>query len=60
MERDGKRIAREWNRQIEAELRRLAARRDQGWGNIVVWTALEIIWVVGIFIVLGLFARLSW
>jgi hypothetical protein len=26
MERDSRRIAREWNREIEAEIRRLAAR----------------------------------
>jgi hypothetical protein len=60
MERDSKRIAREWNREIEAELRRLGEQRDDGWGRLVVWTALEVLWVVGIFLVLGLFSRLSW
>lgn len=60
MERDSKRIARDWNREIEAELRRLAARPEDKWGKFVVWTALEVLWVVGIFTVLGLFSRLSW
>ena len=60
MERDSKRIAREWNRQIEVELRRLAARRDDGWGSFVVWSALEVVWVIGIFVVLSLFSRISW
>jgi hypothetical protein len=58
METVSKRIAREWNREIEAEIRRLAARRDEGWGKIVVWTVLELIWLVGVFGVLGLFIRL--
>ena len=58
MERYSKRIAQEWNREIEAELRRLAARRDDGWGRIVVWTVLELGWLVAIFAVLGVFARL--
>jgi hypothetical protein len=60
MERDSKRLAREWNREIEAELRRLAAPREDGWGKVVVWTALELLWLVGLFAVLGLFIRLHW
>lgn len=60
MERDSKRIARDWNREIDAELRRLAAHRDDGWGKVVVWSALEVLWVVGIFVVIGLITRLSW
>ena len=58
MERDSRRIAREWNREIEAEMRRLAARRDEGWGRVVVWTVLELVWLVAIFAVLGVFSRL--
>jgi hypothetical protein len=58
MERYSKRIAREWNREIEAELRRLAARRDEGWGRVVAWTVLELVWLVAVFAVLGMFARL--
>jgi hypothetical protein len=59
MERDSKRIVREWNREIEAEIRRLAARRDDGKWSIVVWTVLELIWLVGVFAILSLFARLD-
>lgn len=58
MERDSKRIAHEWNREIEAEIRRLTPRRDDGWGRVVVWTVLEVIWLIAIFAVLGLFSRL--
>jgi hypothetical protein len=58
MERDSKRIASEWNREIEAELRRLAARRDDGWGRVVIWTVLELVWLVAVFAVLGVFSRL--
>jgi hypothetical protein len=59
MERDSKRIAREWKREIEADIRRLAARRDEGWGRVVVWTLLELVWIFGVFAVLGLFSRLN-
>ena len=55
---DPKRIVREWNREIEAEIRRLAAQRDEGWGRFVVWTVLELVWLVAIFAVLGVFSRL--
>jgi hypothetical protein len=58
MERDSKRIAREWNQEIEAEIRRLAARRDDGWGRVVVLTLLELVWLVAVFAVLGVFSRL--
>jgi hypothetical protein len=34
MERDSSRIAREWNREIETEISRLAARQDEGWGRV--------------------------
>jgi len=60
MERDSKRIAREWNREIEAEARRLAARQEDGKWKIVVWVALEVGWFVTLFAVLGLFRRLQW
>jgi hypothetical protein len=58
MERDSRRIAREWNREIEADIRRLAARRDEGWGRVVIWTLLELVWLVAVFAVLGVFSRL--
>jgi len=58
MERDSKRIASEWNREIQAEIRRLDARQEDGWGRVVVLTLLEVIWLVAVFAVLGLFSRL--
>jgi hypothetical protein len=58
MERESERIAHEWNREIEAEIRRLAARQDEGWGRVVVWTVLELVWVLAVFAVLGVFSRL--
>jgi hypothetical protein len=58
MERYSKRIVQEWNREIEAEIRRLAAQRDDGWGRVVVWTLLELAWLVAIFAVLGVLSRL--
>jgi hypothetical protein len=59
MERDSKRIVRQWNREIEAEMRRLAAKRDNGgrW-KLVVWTLLEAIWLVVVLAVMGLFGGL--
>jgi len=57
MEHDSKHIVREWNREIEVEDRHLAARQD-GWGKIVVWTVLELMWLVAVFAVLGLVSRL--
>ena len=58
MERESRRIAREWNREIEVEIRRLAARQEEGWGRLVVWALLELVWLVAVFVVLGVFSRL--
>ena len=58
MERYSKRIAQEWNREIEEERRRLATRHDHGWGSVVIWTVLEAIWLAAAFAVLGIFSRL--
>jgi hypothetical protein len=58
MERESKRIVREWNREIEAEMRRLAAKQDAGRWKLVVWAVLEAIWLVGLFLLMGLFGRL--
>ena len=60
MERDSKRIAREWKREIEAEMRHLAARHDEGRWRIVVWVVLEVMWLAGLVVVVGLFTRLHW
>jgi hypothetical protein len=60
MERDSKRIAGQWEREIEAEMRRFAARRDDGRWKIVVWVALEAAWLAGLIIAVGLVARVHW
>jgi len=60
MEQDSKRIVREWNREIEADMRRLAARRDEGRWKFVVWVVLEVMWLAGLVVVVGLFTRLHW
>ncbi len=57
MEPDSKRIVREWNREIEEEIRRRDARRDDGPWKIVVWVALGVLWFVALFAVLVLFER---
>ena len=57
MERDSKRIVREWNREIEEEIRRREAQRDDGPWKIIVWVVLEVLWFVALFAVLGLFER---
>jgi hypothetical protein len=59
MESDSKRIVREWNREIEAEIRRRDARKEDGPWKIVVWLALAALWFVALFAVLSLFERLQ-
>jgi hypothetical protein len=56
-ERDSKRIVREWNREIEDEIRRRDAQRDNGPWRIIVWVALAVLWFVALLAVLGLFER---
>ena len=58
MERDSKRIVREWNREIEAEMRRLATKQDDGPWKILVWVLLEAVWWAALVVVLGVFTRL--
>jgi hypothetical protein len=58
MERNSKRIAREWNRGIEAEIHRLAPWQDDGPWKILVWVLLEAGWLGALVVVLGLFSRL--
>jgi hypothetical protein len=57
METDHKQIVREWNREIEAEIRR-EARRDDGPWKIILWVALEVVWLLALLAVLGLFQQL--
>jgi hypothetical protein len=58
MEPDSKRIVRQWNREIEAEMRR-DGRQEEGPWKIVVWVALEVLWFVALFAVLFFFERLQ-
>ena len=45
-ERDTKRIIRQWNREIEDETRRLAARgKDSGPWRALVWGAIWVLWL---------------
>jgi hypothetical protein len=46
MEPDPKRIARDWNREIEAELRRLAEKEERRWGRNLVWALLALAWLL--------------
>jgi len=46
MEPDPKRIAREWNREIEAEIRRFAEKEESQWGRHVVWALLALAWLL--------------
>jgi hypothetical protein len=59
MESDPKRLVREWNREIEAEMRRREARQENGPWKIVVWAALAMLWFLALFAVTGLFERLQ-
>jgi len=59
MEADAKRVVREWNREIEAEIRREVPQHDGPW-KIVVWIALEVLWLVVLLAVLGVFNRAHW
>ena len=58
MERDSKLIVREWKREIEAEMRRLATKQDDGPWKILVWVRLEAVWLGALVVVLGVFTRL--
>ena len=57
IEPDSKRIVREWNREIEEEIRRREAQRDDGPWKIIVWLVLGVLWFIALFAVLGLFER---
>jgi hypothetical protein len=60
-EHDSKRIARDWNREIEDDIRRReAAEKAQGrWGSIV-WLVLWLLWLVVVAAAIGLIRRLGW
>ena len=60
MSDDGKRIIRQWNREIEDELRRDAAARAAAGGRwrIVGWSALWLLWLAALVVLLGHFKLL--
>jgi hypothetical protein len=60
MERDSKQIVREWNQEIEADMRRLAAQQDEGRWKIVVWVVLWVAWLTGLVAIFGLLQRTHW
>ena len=55
MEPDTKHIIRQWDREIEDETRRLAARKGEGPWRAVVWGGLWLLWLG---VVLGLIGLL--
>jgi hypothetical protein len=59
MESDPKRVVREWNREIEAEMRRRSAREANGPWKVVVWVALAMVWFGVVLAAIGLFERLQ-
>lgn len=59
MDRDPKRIARDWNREIDAETRRSSAEDETGgWGRQVVLALVALGWIVLILGRLGVLPRL--
>ena len=60
MEPDPDRIARDWNRQIDREMRRFAENRGGGGWQIVVWAALALAWFAALFAGLSLLRGLQW
>ena len=57
---DSKRIIRQWNREIEDETRRAAARRDRGPWRYLVWAALWLLWLGILIGLIGLISPLHW
>ena len=58
MDPDAKRIVREWNREIEEEIRRRDAGRGDGRWKIVVWLVLAALWFVAVIAMATHFARM--
>ena len=52
-------LVREWNREIEAEIRH-EARQDGGPWKIVIGVAPEVLWFVALLAMLGVFNRAHW
>jgi hypothetical protein len=45
---DGRRIARQWNREIEEQERRLDKDKDDGRGTLIVWMLLWLVWLAAL------------
>ncbi len=62
MSEESKRLARQWNREIEAEIRgdAAAAREQDGPWKLVVWLALEALWLVVLLVMLVGLKLLLW
>ena len=54
-ERDSKQIARQWEREIEDEIRRLHAPKDEGPWKAVVWLLAWVAWLGALILVFGIF-----
>ena len=59
-EPDPKRIAREWNREIDREIRRLAETRADGNWKIIVWVVLAGLWFAALVVGVSLVKSLQW
>ncbi len=57
MEPDPKRIARDWNREIEAEIRRFAEKEEGRWGRNLVWSLLAVAWFLLVLECFGVLPR---
>jgi hypothetical protein len=59
-DREGRYIARQWDREIEDESRRLAGARDEGpWRNVV-WGVLWLLWIGFLALAFVLIRPLHW
>ncbi len=56
---DTKRIIRQWDREIEDETRRLAARKGEGHWRAVVWGGLWLLWLGVLLGLIGLLRPLQ-
>jgi hypothetical protein len=52
-EEEAKRIARQWTREIEEEIRMRDEPKDKGPGRILVWTVLWLAWLVVLGVIVG-------
>ena len=57
MDLDPKRIVRDWNREIEAEIRRLADKGGGRWGRNLLWALLALAWLLLVLGFLGILPR---